>query len=594
MNFAEKNDFRKQIAEDIKDYQEKYPNINNICKEEWSFNFWVLDKLFFEDENVIEDKIVDYNDKGIDCYVWHEELKNLYLIQNKYYDDNSNVSVDYFFNDFLTRSIGALEKGTYNRSPELQKIFNKYSCDDDFQIYFYLYVTNNNVNDELINKIKNYNLTQSNRVAKIFYLEDINNLYFREPKVDKKDLSAIIGTINKGTILNIDTEHYDIDQALDARYALTPVVVLYNLFQDAKKQNYPIFDANIREYLGAKGSTNKNIKNTLQDPNDRKNFFFYNNGITIICEDIKSIQTGSKIDGCNAWFEIKNPQIVNGCQTVSTINEVLDQFLDSKRFEEFKNTYVMAKFLKITDQSNSLYKQIVRYNNSQNAIDEKTFVANKEEFIRIQNEFERRGLLVAIKQSDNYKFVEKYKIMTELINRSKSLLDKFGLSFKTVKDFIIPLEKLLQVFLAYRSGAQQAYQKKSQLLVVGSNQYETVIQLIKDPNFTINQMIDLYLFYALCEQKKKDSEDKKIPVSFYVIDGIRKFEIDKTEKTIDMLLKDAINVEKLFKIYSMATNIYYSQMKTQKEIEYNNMIKSELDYKLFEQCVDIAKQSINY
>ena len=39
MNFAEKNDFRKQIAEDIKDYQEKYPNINNICKEEWSFNF---------------------------------------------------------------------------------------------------------------------------------------------------------------------------------------------------------------------------------------------------------------------------------------------------------------------------------------------------------------------------------------------------------------------------------------------------------------------------------------------------------------------------------------------------------------------------
>ena len=145
---------------------------------------------------------------------------------------------------------------------------------------------------------------------------------------------------------------------------------------------------------------------------------------------------------------------------------MLDQFLDSKRFEEFKNTYVMAKFLKITDQSNSLYKQIVRYNNSQNAIDEKTFVANKEEFIRIQNEFERRGLLVAIKQSDNYKFVEKYKIMTELINRSKSLLDKFGLSFKTVKDFIIPLEKLLQVFLAYGSGAQQAYQKSRSYLLL--------------------------------------------------------------------------------------------------------------------------------
>ena len=82
--------------------------------------------MFSEDDNVIEDKIIDYNDKGIDCYVWHEELKDLYLIQNKYYDDNSSIDTNYVFNDFLIRSIGSLEKETYNRSKELQKIYSKY------------------------------------------------------------------------------------------------------------------------------------------------------------------------------------------------------------------------------------------------------------------------------------------------------------------------------------------------------------------------------------------------------------------------------------------------------------------------------------
>ena len=592
MNFIKKEDFRKQIAEDISEYQENYPNIENIKHDEWAFNFWVLDKLFSEDENIIESQIVDYNDKGIDCYVWHEELKNLYLIQNKYYDDNSIVTVDYFFNDFLTRSVGSLEKGTYTRSKDLQKIFTKYKDEDNFQIYSYLFVTNNNKSEELLSKIKEFNTKKGNHEAKIFYLDDIKELYFKEPTIDKKDMSATIYTINKSTILTIDTKQYKIDQALDARYVLTPVNVLYNLYQQAKKQNYPIFGSNIRDYLGVKGNTNKNIKNTLMDQNDRRNFFYYNNGITVICEDISAVQTGNAKEGdCNAYFTIKNPQIVNGCQTVSTINEALDQFSDSKRADEFKNTYVMAKFLKITDKSNDLFQQIVRYNNSQNSIDEKTFTANKKEFVRLQNEFERRGLLIAIKQSDKYLFTEKYKNPTELINRSKDLLEKFDLPYKKVKDFIIPLEKLLQVCLAFSVGAQQAIQKKSQLLVDGSSQFNAVLSLIKNPAFTINQMIVLYLLYDACEQRKKNSDDKKIPISFYVIDLMKRVEC-KNNQTIDLVLKDKQSINKILRIYSLATNLYYKS-KTDDNIDYNTMIKSEIDYQELEKYVSIAKSSID-
>ena len=57
MDFINKKDFRKQIAEDIKEYQELYPTMKNLQKDEWAFNFWILDKIFKEDENVIEENI---------------------------------------------------------------------------------------------------------------------------------------------------------------------------------------------------------------------------------------------------------------------------------------------------------------------------------------------------------------------------------------------------------------------------------------------------------------------------------------------------------------------------------------------------------
>ena len=88
------SDFLLQIKEDLSEYAEKFPNIANINKDEWAFNFWVLDKLYSEDENLIEDNILDYNDKGIDAYVWHEDLLDLYIIQNKFYT-TSNLSSSY-------------------------------------------------------------------------------------------------------------------------------------------------------------------------------------------------------------------------------------------------------------------------------------------------------------------------------------------------------------------------------------------------------------------------------------------------------------------------------------------------------------------
>ena len=581
-------DFRKQIEEDIEEYRRLYPNITNISKPEWAFNFWVLDNLFSIDEDIIEENIVDYDDKGIDCYVWHEDLHDLYLIQNKYYGDNSTVSNSYIQNDFLTRAIGALEKGTYIRSKTLQDIFNKFSSEEDFSVHFHLYVTNNVCKTQsVIDGIASFNeqFAQRRYDAKLFSLDDIQELYFKEPIRNKKTFKYTIKTINKGTILNVDNEAYKLTLAVDAKYVLTPVMVVYDMFKEAEKQKYSLFDENIREYLGSTGSVNKKIVATLKNPDERKNFFFYNNGVTMIVNDMSS----ESMNGAVRVFDVFNPQIVNGCQTVSSIYDTLNSLPSAKLKDDFKDTYVMIKILKIpSDNENllTLYRNIVTYNNSQNSINEKAFTAVKDVFKHVQTDFKWRGFLVCIKQSDKNTFSKEYSTVTKLLDKSAASLEKFGLEKPTrAKDLMVELEKLLQAILAFVSTPQDAIQNKSSLLKDGSIQNKKVVDFIKSTEKTDNDLFNLLLLYLRAEKEKKTSDDGRTPNPFYLISCFARYDCDNNPSMISKSLSDAKTIDEIIKKYTLVLKLYYKEWtKSNPNREYNDMIKSVVDYQILDDC----------
>ena len=583
-------EFINQINEDIKEYQERYPHMANMNKNEWAFNFWVLDKLYKEDEQLIEDKIIDYNDKGIDCYVWHEDTLDLYLIQNKYYTDASTLTNDYVQNDFLTRAIGALEKGTYTRSEELQKIYNKYNEEQDFSVHFVLYVTNTTVKTkQIIDGIAKYNADNVNRDAVIYDLNDIESLYYDKPIVNKKKMSFEIRTINKGTILNIDPEAYKMTVPLDAKYVLVPVINMYEIYKAAKEKEYPIFDANIREYLGATGTINKKIMETLKNPDERVNFFYYNNGITIIAENISNENTSGGFKN----LSIDNPQIVNGCQTVSTIYETLSSLPEQTLEKEFKDTYVMLKILKIPSNDvklQTLSNNIVTYNNSQNAINQKAFAANTQAFIRVQTEFRKKGFLLCIKQSDKNTFSKEFKKPTKLLELNSDILEKFGLSdISKTKDLEIDLEKLLQVILAFISSAHEAITKKSQLLKPGTIQNKTVTEFIMGDG-TINDLLNLYLLYLRAEKEKKLSKDGRMPIPLYLIDCFGRYDCDRKCNRISEILKDKETIDGFLRLYKATIQGYTNQWdKINEGRGYNVMIKSDIDTNLMDSAKSMAE-----
>jgi hypothetical protein len=579
-------DFRNQISQDIKEYQIRYPYIKNIEKDEWAFNYWILDKFFYEDEELIEDKILDYSDMGIDAYEFYEDTKDLYLIQNKYYTDSSKLSSEYVANDFLLRPINALKNGTYKRSSDLQNIFKKYSNHDDFTVYMQIYVTNNIHCSEADNYVKNFNLDNPKYRAEILYLDDIEQKYYSETKQNRFNLIVSVESINKGTILNINTNDYKLENVLDAKYVFTPVTSIFRIYRTALEKNYPIFDMNIREYLGNKG-VNKKIYSTLLDKEDRKNFFYYNNGITLICDSMTSPTNHPRGNNINVSFNISNPQIVNGCQTVNSIYEALKNQDPNNLEKEYKDTFVMLKILQIDRKNESereLYKNIVTYNNSQNSIDEKTFVSNTSIFNRLKTEFEDKGFLLLIKQSDKNSFKNIYSKTTKLHERSSERIKRFGLvdSFENTPDYFIPLEKLLQVIIAFSMGGYHAYTKKSNLLKYNTLQYNKAIEFIKNPEVTIDALIDLYLLYKKADICKVNSQENRFPIPYYLIDAFANYEcMDRTPALISSNLSSDSQIDKIITLYTAVTNAYTESIKQTTGTEYNQMIKKPVDYQVF-------------
>lgn len=167
--------FREQIQEDLKLLKENLAWDPNISKDEYTFNYWILSNIYNLDEEECNGNITEYNDKGIDCFVHYEDDKELYIIQNKYYSEDTPLNSKEL-SDFLTRPLSKLKDGKYTRSKELQKIFSKIRDDNQYKIFLHFYVTNNNYNEDVISVLKNFK--SENVYVELFGLDKIREKYF--------------------------------------------------------------------------------------------------------------------------------------------------------------------------------------------------------------------------------------------------------------------------------------------------------------------------------------------------------------------------------------------------------------------------------
>ncbi|MDM0086892.1 MULTISPECIES: AIPR family protein [unclassified Variovorax] len=117
-----------------------------------------------------------------------------------------------------------------------------------------------------------------------------------------------------------------------------------------------VFEENVRSYLGDRNDVNQAIQATLNDSSKKSLFSVLNNGITVVAPELTLTANTKEV-------HLTNYQIINGCQTSSTLYENLSLLSD--------DVNVVVKFIESPDNEGS--SDIIAATNGQSNIPQEAF-----------------------------------------------------------------------------------------------------------------------------------------------------------------------------------------------------------------------------
>jgi len=179
----------------------------------------------------------------------------------------------------------------------------------------------------------------------------------RPKQVD--DTLRLIGRAN--------VEDMNFSRVCIGRMAVTEVAALMKSHGDR------LLERNIRRYLGLHGNrVNEGIRATLQSQ-DPSNFYFFNNGLTLVCNDFSY----NALQSSDYQIRVENLQIVNGGQTCMTILKTAEA-LAAKGQSLPAEASVLVRLYKLPKDNEDIVLQITHATNSQNPVDLKDLRSNDE------------------------------------------------------------------------------------------------------------------------------------------------------------------------------------------------------------------------
>lgn len=432
---ANRNDFKLLHAKCIQIYEnvlaalkinkDSLCNLTDTEKARYGFYYLILQTL--TDGNEIEeftDMICDTefnsrlfdnreSDEGIDAAYFDNEHNQIVLFSFKYREKfsvdkeqniNELISASKFFNAINTGNTQHL-KGKIKTVAD--DINTRLDSNQIWTIIIY-YATNENIT-----------LTSDHPNVKSFAEEyDIEfkgfglNEIVEATSIRPRNIDASF-CVKKGAALTYEEDEMSSNKSYIVKMSLPELIrITCNdpiLRNDANKEGDEslikahvdlnvLFD-NVRGFI-LRSKFNDNIVKSLYDEPQR--FFYYNNGITIIANDIKS--TESRIGG--KWnFIVSDFQVVNGGQTLRSIHK-FNQSDENNMINKLTKAHILVRFLRISD--NNLRNKIGEFTNSQNAISLSDLRSLRSEQIQLEQFLDAHGIQYFRKKGD-FKASKSYK-----------------------------------------------------------------------------------------------------------------------------------------------------------------------------------------
>ncbi len=176
-------------------------------------------------------------------------------------------------------------------------------------------------------------------------------------------------------------EEYDFRRVLVGKIAVAELAALFDRHGDR------LLERNIRRYLGLQGNrVNEGIASTLKNTQEQTNFYFYNNGITLTCNQFQH----NALQGENWSVKLSGMQIINGGQTCKTIQRTLNaSMITTSKAAVLVRIYELPKEREDKKSEDDLVRNITYATNSQNPVDLRDLRSNDDR---------QRNLVLSIEQ----------------------------------------------------------------------------------------------------------------------------------------------------------------------------------------------------
>jgi hypothetical protein len=375
-------DFKSELRSNLEKIRTKKSwSLENNKQRGMAFEDWCF-HLFAERypaaENDPEEAIIRGDDTDIDVVFESKETGEIYILQCKHpkiaaTEPIPEGEVKSFFATYqLLKDRDYLDKRkTYNPKIQELAVEFEYWNKQNFLIHF-IFISTGKPSDKTDALVEKFNRDHPNQNVK-FDVWDINNVrdeYVAVKSVEEQYPSDVTLTVAEGHYIEPEGPHENITFAIRGT-ALQELAVAY---KDS------LFNWNIRRFLGRKGEVNAGLSETIDT--EPENFFYYNNGISALCEEFQ-FSPKTRI------LTVKKLQVVNGAQTIGAIRNA--------RVEKLQDILVLVKLtaIKHASRERGIAANLIKTNNTQNTLRAPDFRSNDKIQQWIEHQFKQTNSVVS-------------------------------------------------------------------------------------------------------------------------------------------------------------------------------------------------------
>jgi len=382
--------------EDLKAELEELSHRNARFSDDNLFILWFLKAYVTDSESAAGDAVVGVsNDKGVDAVFIDDSVRAAFIVQGKYRQtvgkkNESRTDVMDFARlaSVLCEPDTTLFKQfTANADPHVAdrlKLVRKKVLQQKYRLWLY-YVSLGKCSNALKTEAKKLAQRTDSGRTDMEVLDGPRVMILLRDYLDgvAPPIPTLDLEMEKGPKVAVNgvLQRFDIESEIESWAISMRGDAVADLFEFAGPR---LFARNIRGFLGQTTAVNEGMIETLD--REPEKFFYYNNGITIVCDDAKRVsEKGRDI------LRVSNPQVINGQQTTRML---------SAHASGSRTASVIVKVIKVPkdplggdDEFDALVSNIVAGTNWQNQIRSSDLRSNDRRQVDIERALRKLGYI---------------------------------------------------------------------------------------------------------------------------------------------------------------------------------------------------------